>query len=200
MNLANKLTFLRIALVPVFMLFVFIDHPVTRLLALLIFGGASLTDLYDGWLARRHNYITDLGKFMDPLADKLLVSAAFISFVELQELSIPAWMVIVIISREFIITGLRTLAAAKGKVLAASRAGKYKTTSQMTSIIIILTILALNAMYKSGYINLRFENFDWYFTTRLICYWLMALTTVLTAISGMSLIHKYKNLFLEESQ
>jgi len=199
-NLANKLTFLRIALVPVFMLFIFTDHPMTRLLALLIFIGASLTDLYDGWLARRHNYITDLGKFMDPLADKLLVSAAFITFVELQELSIPAWMVIVIISREFIITGLRTLAAAKGRVLAASRAGKYKTTSQMTSIIIILIILALNALYKSGYINLKFENFDWYFTTRLICYWLMALTTLLTAISGISFISKYKSLFLEESQ
>ncbi len=200
MNLANKLTFLRIALVPVFMLFIFIDHPLTRLLALVIFIGASLTDLYDGWLARRHNYITDLGKFMDPLADKLLVSAAFISFVELQELSIPAWMVIVIISREFIITGLRTLAASKGKVLAASRAGKYKTTSQMTSIIIILIILALNAMYKGGYINLKFENFDWYFITQSICYWLMALTTLLTAISGVSYIYKYKNLFLEESQ
>jgi len=101
-------------------MFIFIEHPVTRLLALLIFIAASLTDLYDGWLARRNNSITDLGKFMDPLADKLLVSAAFISFVELRELSIPAWMVIIIISREFIITGLRTLAASKGKVLAAT--------------------------------------------------------------------------------
>ncbi len=199
MNLANKLTFLRIALVPVFMLFIFIDHTVTRLLALLIFIAASLTDWYDGWLARRHNYVTDLGKFMDPLADKLLVSAAFISFVQLQELSIPAWMVIIIISREFIITGLRTLAASKGKVLAASRSGKYKTTTQMTSIIVILIILTLNAMYKSGYINLKFEDFDWFLTTRLICYWLMALTTLLTAISGISFINKYKSLFFEES-
>ncbi len=198
MNLANRLTILRILLVPVFMLFIFIDRTSTRFIALFIFVGASLTDLCDGWLARRHNYITNFGKFMDPLADKLLVSAALISFVELRELNIPAWMVIIIITREFIITGLRSVAASKGKVLAASKTGKYKTTSQMVSISIILIILVLNAMYNQGYINLAMPGIGWFKLTRAICYWLLALTTLLTAISGASFIYKNWKLISEE--
>jgi CDP-diacylglycerol---glycerol-3-phosphate 3-phosphatidyltransferase len=198
MNFANKLTLLRIALVPVFMLFIFIDRTSTRFIALFIFIGASITDLYDGWLARRHNYITNFGKFMDPLADKLLVSAALISFVELRELNIPAWMVIIIISREFIITGLRSIAASRGKILAASKTGKYKTTSQMITISIILIILVLNAMYISNYINLGMAVQDWIKLTRSICYWLMALTTLLTAISGLSFIKKNWELISQE--
>lgn len=198
MNFANKLTILRILLVPIFMLFIFMDRTFTRFLALFIFVSASVTDLYDGWLARRNNCITDLGKFIDPLADKLLVSAAFISFIELPEVNIPAWMVIIVISREFIITGLRAVAASKGQVLAAGRAGKYKTTSQMVTISIVLIILTLNAMYVKGYINLKLLGFDWFKVTRAICYYLMFLTTLLTAISGLSYILKHRHLLREE--
>lgn len=197
MNFANKLTLLRIMLVPFFMLFIFIDHAFTRIIALFVFIGASLTDLYDGKLARQKNCVTDLGKFMDPLADKLLVSAAFISFVDLKELNIPAWMVIIIISREFIITGLRTVAASKGQILAAGKEGKYKTTSQMVSVVIILIILVLNALYKYNYINLPISYDSWYHITRGVCYYLVLVTTLLTAISGISFIFRYRYLIKE---
>src|SRR4051812_14424298 len=119
MNLPNKLTVLRLLLVPVFMIFTIIDNVWTRIFALLIFIVASLTDLYDGYFARKYGEITTFGKFMDPLADKFLISAAFICFVSMRELRVPAWMVVLIIGREFLITGLRTLAASKGVIIAA---------------------------------------------------------------------------------
>lgn len=198
MNFANKLTLLRIVLVPFFMLFIFVDSAATRVLALLIFIGASLTDLYDGKLARENNCVTDLGKFMDPLADKLLVSAAFISFVELKEINIPAWMVIIIISREFIITGLRTVAASQGHVLAAGKEGKYKTTSQMVSIVIVLLIITINALYKNGSLRLPIAYFELEHLIRGISYYLMLITTILTATSGISFIVRYRHFIKEK--
>lgn len=139
MNLANKLTLLRVILIPVFLVVLLsslVPTPFNRSLAVGIFIVASLTDFLDGYIARSRNMVTNFGKFMDPLADKLLVCAALISMVALGDL--PAWVVIIIISREFAITGFRTLAMEANVVMAASWWGKIKTTTQMLMIIVVL--------------------------------------------------------------
>lgn len=152
MNLPNKLTCLRILLVPLFMIcllcFVNFDNIILKILPLIIFVAASVTDALDGHIARRDNLITDFGKFMDPLADKILVNAALICFVQLNLLA--AWIVVVIISREFLVSGFRMLAAKKGITIAANIWGKLKTVSQMILVILILLkyagILAITEM------------------------------------------------------
>lgn len=136
MNLPNKLTILRVLLVPVFVIFMMLPAGWGRWAALAVFIIASLTDTADGYIARKYNMITDFGKFMDPLADKLLVSAAMICLVTTGQL--PAWIVITIISREFIISGFRLIAAEKGVVIAASWWGKVKTVVQMVMICALL--------------------------------------------------------------
>lgn len=137
MNLANKLTMLRIILVPIFLIFIaFQNIPYGTFIATFIFILASLTDQLDGYIARRRNQITTFGKFMDPLADKLLVTAALISLVELQV--VPSWAAIIIIAREFAVSGLRTIAASEGKIIAASWWGKIKTVIQIVTIIVLL--------------------------------------------------------------
>ena len=134
MNLPNKLTVLRVILVPFFVLFLLanIFGSADKWIALGIFIVASLTDLADGKIARKYNLVTDFGKFMDPLADKLLVCSAMICLIELGR--IPSWIVVVIIAREFIISGFRLIAAENGRVIAASYWGKFKTTFQMIMI------------------------------------------------------------------
>lgn len=138
MNLPNKLTILRVLMVPVFILFMLTDlgGDYNNIIALVLFVVASLTDLLDGHLARKNNLVTNFGKFMDPLADKLLVCSALICFVANGQL--PAWMVIIIIAREFIISGFRLIASDEGVVIAASYWGKVKTTVQMVMIIALL--------------------------------------------------------------
>lgn len=139
MNLPNKLTFLRLILAVPFIYFLqFSDESgfTYRAIAFVIFVIASLTDFFDGYLARKHNLITDFGKIMDPLADKVLVISALVIFVDLGY--IPSWMSIVVIAREFLISGIRMLAAAKGEVIPAGKLGKYKTTSQMIVILIMM--------------------------------------------------------------
>ena len=138
LNLPNKLTLLRVILVPAFIVFLYIgqNNTVFKILALIVFCAASLTDALDGHIARSRNLITNFGKFMDPLADKLLVCSALICFVELG--SIPAWIVIIIIAREFIISGFRLIASDKGVVIAANKWGKAKTVSQMITIILLI--------------------------------------------------------------
>ncbi len=137
MNLPNKLTVMRVCLIPFFVLFMLADlfGTADRYIAVLIFIVASLTDLLDGNIARKYNLVTNFGKFMDPLADKLLVGAALIC---LSGVKIPVWIVIIIISREFIVSGLRLVAADCGQVLAASWWGKWKTTIQMVMIIVLI--------------------------------------------------------------
>ncbi|MCQ4726219.1 CDP-diacylglycerol--glycerol-3-phosphate 3-phosphatidyltransferase [Anaerotignum faecicola] len=140
MNLPNKLTLARVIMIPVFLVVLLSGiaaEPLNRYIAVVIFIIASFTDYLDGHLARKYNLVTNFGKFMDPLADKLLVAAALISMVELED--IAAWIVIVIISREFIITGFRLIAVETGVVIAASMWGKAKTVSQMIMIIIVLS-------------------------------------------------------------
>lgn len=144
MNLPNKLTMFRVILIPFFVFFLLV--PVTafdKWIALAIFVIASLTDLADGKIARKYNLVTNFGKFMDPLADKLLVCSAMICLIETGQ--IPAWVVIIIIAREFIISGFRLIASDNGIVIAASYWGKFKTTFQMIMIILMIAdIEALN--------------------------------------------------------
>lgn len=139
MNLPNKLTVLRVLLIPFFVVALLWEHgesQTMRYVAVAIFIVASLTDLLDGKIARKYNLVTNFGKFMDPLADKLLVCSALICLIELKQL--PAWMVIVIISREFIISGFRLVASDNGVVIAASYWGKFKTTFQMIAVILLI--------------------------------------------------------------
>ncbi|WP_315067450.1 CDP-diacylglycerol--glycerol-3-phosphate 3-phosphatidyltransferase [uncultured Clostridium sp.] len=137
MNLANKLTLIRIVLVPIFLIFIAVkDIPYGSFIATFIFILASLTDKLDGYIARSRNQITNFGKFMDPLADKLLVTAALISLVEVHV--VPSWAAVVIIAREFAVSGLRSIAAAQGRVIAASWWGKIKTVIQIIAIILLL--------------------------------------------------------------
>ena len=141
MNLPNKLTIFRVILIPFFVVFMLapICPGYANYIAVAIFIVASLTDLLDGKIARKYNLVTDFGKFMDPLADKLLVCAAMICLIETGQLA--AWIVIVIISREFIISGFRLVAADNGVVIAASYWGKFKTTFQMLMIIYLVVDL-----------------------------------------------------------
>ena len=141
MNLPNKLTVLRVLMIPFFVLFALVDvvPGYSNYIAVAIFVIASLTDLLDGKLARKYNLVTDFGKFMDPLADKLLVCSALICLIELDK--IPCWVVIIIIAREFIISGFRLIASDNGVVIAASYWGKFKTVSQMVMIILLIADL-----------------------------------------------------------
>jgi len=161
-------------LIPIFLIFLFISESIFRFLPLIIFVGAAVTDAIDGHIARRDNLITDFGKFMDPLADKLLTASAFIAFIELGYLS--SWVVVLIISREFLISGFRTLAASKGVTIAANPWGKVKTIFQMILIVVIL-------MYYTGYMN-----FVELWITPLI-----VITVLLTVISGATYIYDNKN-------
>ena len=138
MNTPNKLTVGRMIMVPflVFFLLTGWGGEANRYISLAIFVIASVTDWFDGYLARKHHLVTNFGKFMDPLADKLLVCSAMICLIELERL--PAWIVIIIIAREFIISGFRLIAAENGIVIAANYWGKFKTVSQMIMIILLL--------------------------------------------------------------
>lgn len=201
MNLANKLTLTRMASVPFFMIYMWVDNFYTRILSLIIFILASLTDYYDGKIARKRKEVTNFGKFMDPLADKLLVSAAFISFVGIKELAIPAWMVVLVISREFIISGLRTLAATQGKTISASLGGKFKTTTQVISIIVIFVILVLISFIETFYHvspqNLILESglmrILWYIL-QYVPVTLIVITVIFTLTSGLTYILKNREL------
>ena len=148
MNLPNKLTLLRVVLIPVFVVLLLLEggqNHTLRIAALIVFCIASFTDFLDGQIARRNNLVTNFGKFMDPLADKLLVCSALICMIELGQL--PSWYVITVIAREFIISGFRLVAADSGIVIAASWWGKFKTTFQMfTVILLILNIPALHTV------------------------------------------------------
>ena len=178
MNLSNKLTLSRIGLTFLMMAFLFLPGLVSKGCALIIFLVACLTDFLDGWYARRRNEISDFGKIMDPVADKVLVLGAFLSFVQLQ--LVPAWMVVLIIIREFVITGMRLFAVRKGVVLSAEAAGKHKTVSQMVTIFFILLFLVM----KELGVQLGFRSG---------IFVLMSITVVLTLCSGGSyLLHNRK--------
>ena len=136
MNTANKLTLARVVMIPAFMLVLYLGIPGANYWALAIFALASATDWLDGYIARKYNQVTDFGKFMDPLADKCLVTAAMLWFVEVGQM--PAWALLLVIVREFAISGLRMNAATTGRVIAAGWSGKVKTASTMVCIILML--------------------------------------------------------------
>lgn len=172
MNLPNKLTIMRVVLIPVFLLVLFLmQEPYNRYIATAIFVVASITDFLDGHIARKYNMVSNFGKFMDPLADKLLVMAALVSMVAMEDLQ--AWVVIVILAREFAITGFRTLAMEANIVMAASWWGKIKTTTQMIMIILVLLQLPFAFMPMVETV-------------------LVALAVLFTVVSGVDYIVKNK--------
>ena len=149
MNLPNKLTMFRIFLIPFFVFFLLTEFvPGSNYIALGIFALASLTDLFDGKIARKYNLVTNFGKFMDPIADKLLVAAALIAFVETG--AMPAWIVIILIAREFVVSGFRLVASDSGIVLAAGWSGKFKTATQM--VMCCFLIVGLGERFFAMYV------------------------------------------------
>ncbi|MEI6831398.1 MAG: CDP-diacylglycerol--glycerol-3-phosphate 3-phosphatidyltransferase [Candidatus Omnitrophota bacterium] len=180
MNLANRLTMSRILLTFVFMFFLFCQGLWAKAASLIVFILAALSDLFDGMIAQRLNMVTDFGRLMDPIADKILVLAAFAAFVQMQ--LIDAWMFVIIVSREILITSLRLFALNKGKVLSAARAGKHKTVSQMVVIFAILGFILLKE------IVLKYSTWNpaWEGIFRQGIFWLMVVTLGLTLYSGLS--------------
>ena len=136
MNTANKLTMTRIVMIPIFLVILYLDFDFNRYVALAIFVLASVTDFIDGYVARHYDQITDFGKFMDPLADKLLVVSAMVWFIEAGQM--PAWCVLIVVAREFAVTGLRLVAVDNGRVIAAGWSGKVKTATTMVCICLML--------------------------------------------------------------
>ncbi len=188
MNLPNKLTILRIAMTFLLMAFLFQPGLVAKILALVIFILACFTDFLDGWLARTRNEITDFGKIMDPVADKVLVLGVFLSFVQLQ--LIPAWMVIIIIIRESVVTGLRLIVVRHGAVLAAESAGKHKTVSQMVTIFIILLFLVL----REQAVRLSFWSAEFQDGFHALVMVFMGIAVILTLYSGFSFLWQNRKL------
>ena len=202
MTLANKLTLTRLALVPGFMVFMVYDGFWPRVAALVIFIVAGITDLYDGKIARRTGTVTVIGTFLDPLVDKMLIAAALVGFVEQAELHIRSWMVVLIISREFLITGLRSLAASRGIVMAAEKAGKFKMASQITSIITILVVLILNSAFEKWPALAPKVLDGWPLVLVQVLerapFWLVFWTAILTIVSGVFYLQKYSWLLRDE--
>lgn len=198
MNLPNKLTFLRILMVPLILLFLIpIDLNIAfisrwndyiadygKIIAFVLFGLASLTDLFDGLIARRHNLVTNLGKFLDPIADKMLVISVLIALV--QQNRINAIVTIIVIIREFIITGIRLLASDKGVVIAANNLGKAKTVSQVVAILVILGEPVLEWLFA------LFTDPQWAYHLGNIT---MLVAVILTLVSGINYIKQNKTCF-----
>ena len=160
MNTANKLTMLRVFMIPAFLLVLYLGIPFANYIALAIFIVASLTDWLDGYIARNCNQTTDFGKFMDPLADKCLVIAAMLWFVEIGQM--PAWALLIVVVREFAVSGIRMQAANLGRVIAAGWSGKVKTASTM--VCIVLMFLPIPAVVNT------------------ICVWVITLTTLYSGV------------------
>ncbi len=180
MNTANKITIARILLIPIFMIVFLWQFPTSDIWAAVIFAVASLTDGIDGHIARKYNQITDFGKFLDPLADKLLVSTALICLTYFGRIN--AYMTIIIIAREFIVTGLRSIAASKGVVIAAIMTGKIKTCIQIAACILAILFWDERFMiggYSIGYIS-------------------MFVSTLFTIYSGYEYLYKNKDLILSD--
>lgn len=181
MNLPNKLTVLRMILVPFFVLALLWPFPHHFLIALIIFGVASYTDHLDGMLARKHNQITDFGKFMDPLADKILVISALVCFVSLGLCDV--WLVLLIIAREFMVTSIRLVAAGKGSVIAANNWGKAKTVSQIVAICVILLLQYIGELGGLGLVGFVTEKMA-------VLFWgigevFLAIATFFAVLSGL---------------
>lgn len=202
MNLANKLTLMRIFLVPVFLVFIVVRQiPFGRSIATCIFIIAAITDKLDGYIARSRNQITNFGKIMDPLADKLLVSSALIALVEYHV--IPAWIAIIIIAREFAVTGLRSVAASEGIILASSWWGKIKTVFQIIAILFALLYINCRKNYEFRKVMDQITYF------RIHAAWVvkflrystdiaLGIALIVTIISGIDYFVKNKDVFMND--
>ncbi|MFQ5607315.1 MAG: CDP-diacylglycerol--glycerol-3-phosphate 3-phosphatidyltransferase [Candidatus Zixiibacteriota bacterium] len=186
MNTPNKLTLLRILLSPVFIVLFLDDNLYFRLGALLVFLIAGATDLADGYYARKYGVTTGFGKFIDPLADKILVSSAFVTFVALDYAR--AWMVAVIIGREFLITGLRSLAAYQGTVIAPTYWAKVKTFLQMVAVAVILLYINIETIYNHSGQTFTLLSPD---NARIVFDWMLGVTAGITAFTGVDYVIKY---------
>jgi CDP-diacylglycerol--glycerol-3-phosphate 3-phosphatidyltransferase len=196
MNAPNQLTLARVVMTFVFVVVLMWKFPYSKTAALMLFAVASLTDLYDGILARRYKIITNFGTLMDPVADKILICSAFVAFVGLQ--IIPAWMAILVIAREFVITGLRLLAASKGVVMAAGWGGKNKTISQVVAASVILTGLALREDWWTK-LGLKAAWLDPFKTTVFpkIALVFTLIAVAFTVSSGWSYLRNNRELFMK---
>ncbi len=189
MNLPNKLTLLRVFLIPFFLLFMYLEFTGHYTLALVIFAAASITDALDGKIARKHNLVTNFGKFLDPLADKVLVISALTVFVELDCVNMGAIPLIIIIAREFMVSGLRLLAADGGVVVAAGIWGKLKTAFTMVTIVGVLLWLCLCFDFDPGLSVGLVDAMD-----NIIIPALIWISTALTIISGLIYLKGYWHL------
>lgn len=186
MNLPNKLTVLRVILVPIFLIFMYVSAiPCHYLLALIIFAAASLTDMLDGKIARKHNLVTNFGKFLDPLADKILVISALMAFIDIKDYRLSAVPVIIIAIREFTVSGLRLVTASEGIVVAAGIWGKLKTAFTMVGIVAVLICLSLR--YDFSIVP---ESCNWDIAM-ISCNIIIWIATVLTIISGAVYLKGY---------
>ncbi len=183
MNLPNKITIARIALTFIFMIFLFSNGIVFKIAALVTFMIAALSDYLDGFIAKKYDLKSDFGRIMDPVADKVLTLAAFLAFVEMK--LIPAWILVVIIMRELLVTSLRILALKNNEVLPAGVGGKHKTFSQMFSIVVILLFIIFK---ESGVEVFDFWNPSFEYWYRQVIFILMLITVVFTVGSGVSYI------------
>jgi CDP-diacylglycerol--glycerol-3-phosphate 3-phosphatidyltransferase len=182
LNIANSLTLFRIALTPIFIIFLFYDHPYAKLWALMVFLVASITDALDGYFARKHDQVTEQGRFLDPLADKILILSALISFAVLE--IIPFWMVGLIIFRDLFITGLRVVMNNKGFQMITSNIAKAKTSFQVVIIVSILLYLGSARLpfdWSADYIQL-IREYE-------LIYYLTLLITVFTVFTGIAYIY-----------
>ncbi len=186
MNLPNKLTVLRVILVPVFLIFTYVSAiPCHYILALVVFAAASITDMLDGKIARKHNLVTNFGKFLDPLADKILVISALMAFVDIKDYRLSAIPVIIIIIREFTVSGLRLVTASEGVVVAAGIWGKLKTAFTMVGIVAVLLCLSIRYDFA-----ISPENCIWD-SVMLCCDVIIWIAAVLTIISGVVYLKEY---------
>ena len=188
MNIANRLTMLRIFLTFVFMFFLFVNTLWAKILSFALFIFAALSDYFDGRIAQKKNMVTDFGKLMDPIADKILVLAAFAAFVQMQ--LIEAWMFVLIFARDILITSLRLFALNKGKVLSATRMGKHKTVSQMVAIFAILFFI----VFKQVMLDVFTWNPEWENIFRRGIYLMMVFTVAITIYSGFSYLWDYRKI------
>lgn len=189
MNLPNLLTLSRILLTFIFMALLSLPGIVSKLLTIFVFILASLTDYWDGYLARKKNLITNFGKIMDTVADKILVLAAFLSFVEMKLM--PSWMAIIIIARELLITGIRLISLVNGTVIPAMRAGKHKTLSQFFAIFITLIALTIREIMSEKKLwNISYERI---FYKIVFCSFFIA--TLFTLTSGINFLYSHRHIW-----
>lgn len=189
MNLPNKLSLIRCALTPVFMALMLMDFPFHYAAALVVFIVASLTDMWDGRIARKQGLITNLGKFLDPLADKALTTAAFICFVAQLQATSLAWALMLILTREFMVTSVRLLAAKDGVVVAASFAGKLKTVMQMVAIIYMIAAFQVCDLFA--------DNWALGIVLISIGILLVWISTIATVVSGIQYVWALRHYFKE---